>query len=72
MKNVLTLLALVLSLGLIIYLYVQLSATEKELALAQRRVADCEQVTFQLQNQLSQQAREKAGKQGQPIPGEQE
>ena len=53
MKNILVLGALVLALGLIGYLYQQLSATEKELQLAQKRFADCEKVTFQLQNQLA-------------------
>ncbi|KAA9339670.1 hypothetical protein F0P96_03385 [Hymenobacter busanensis] len=72
MKNILTLLALVLSLGTIIYLYLQLSTSQQELALAQRHITDCEQVTFQLQNQLTQQSREKAAKAGQPLPGEQE
>ncbi|KUG07614.1 hypothetical protein [Solirubrum puertoriconensis] len=72
MKNFVTLGALVISLALIIYLYVRLSATERQLTDAQRRMADCEQVTFQLQNQLSQQARMQAREAGQPVPGEQE
>ena len=53
MKNVLFLFALVLSLGLIAYLYQQLSATEKALKQADQRFTDCEQVTFQLQMQLA-------------------
>jgi hypothetical protein len=72
MRNFITLGALVLALALIIYLYVRLSSTERELALAKRHVADCEQVTFQLQNQLTAQARDKAAGAGQPVPGEQE
>ncbi|HEX8349996.1 MAG TPA: hypothetical protein VF598_08530 [Hymenobacter sp.] len=53
MRNILFLVALLLSLGTIIYLYRQLSSTEKALQLAEKRFADCEQVSFQLQNQLS-------------------
>ncbi len=53
MKNIVFLAALVLSLGLIGYLYQQLTATEKALELAQKRFTDCEKVTFQLQNQLA-------------------
>jgi hypothetical protein len=53
MKNLLFIFALVLSLGLIAYLYQQLSATEKALKLAEKRFTDCEQVTFQLQMQLA-------------------
>ena len=52
MKNLVFLGALVLALGLIGYLYQQLSATEKALQLSQRRFTDCEKVSFQLQNQL--------------------
>ncbi|WP_188815964.1 hypothetical protein [Hymenobacter cavernae] len=51
MKNLLFLLALLISLGTILYLYRQLSTTEKALELAEKRFADCEQVTFQLQMQ---------------------
>ena len=54
MKNLLFLFALVLSLGLIGYLYYQLNATEEALRLAEKRFTDCEQVTFQLQMQLAQ------------------
>jgi uncharacterized membrane protein len=58
MKNVLFLIALVLSLGLIGYLYQQLSATEAALKMAEQRFTDCQQVTFQLQNQLAQAKKE--------------
>ena len=53
MKNIIFLGALVLALGLIGYLYQQLDAAEKKLTLAEKRFADCEKVTFQLQNQLA-------------------
>lgn len=53
MKNIIFLGALVLALGLIGYLYQQLSTSEKALQLAEKRFADCEKVTFQLQNQLA-------------------
>ncbi|MBC6990197.1 MULTISPECIES: hypothetical protein [Hymenobacter] len=53
MKNIISLIALVISLGLILYLYQRLSATEEALKLAEKRFADCEQVSFQLQNQLT-------------------
>ncbi|RAK69839.1 hypothetical protein [Hymenobacter edaphi] len=72
MKNFITLGALVISLALIVYLYIRLSATERELTLTKQRLEDCGQVTFQLQNKLTEQAREKAAAAGQPIPGEQE
>ena len=54
MRNILTIGALVLALGIIGFLYQQLSAAEAALAVANRRFTDCEQVTFQLQNQLAQ------------------
>ena len=54
MKNFLFLIALVLALGLIGYLYQQLSTTETALKAAEQRFTDCQQVTFQLQNQLAQ------------------
>jgi hypothetical protein len=72
MKNFLTLGALVISLALIVYLYVRLTAAEQELALTKHRLDDCEQVTFQLQNKLTQQTREKAAAASQPVPGAQE
>lgn len=53
MRNILFLVALLLSLGTILYLYRQLSTTEEALKLAEKRFADCEQVSFQLQNELS-------------------
>lgn len=53
MKNIIYLGALVLTLGLIGYLYQQLSATEKALQVSEQRFADCEKVTFQLQHQLA-------------------
>ena len=51
MKNILFLFALVISLGLIGFLYYRLSQTEEALRLAEKRFTDCEQVTFQLQMQ---------------------
>ncbi|WP_324677771.1 hypothetical protein [Hymenobacter sp. GOD-10R] len=51
MKNLLFLLTLLIALGTILYLYRQLSTTEQALKLAEKRFADCEQVTFQLQMQ---------------------
>ena len=65
MKNIFILGALLLSLGLIVYLYQQLAATEKALQFAEQRFKDCEKVTFQLQNQLAplqQKAADKAAK----------
>ena len=62
MKNVLFLIALVLSLGLIGYLSLQLNNVEKRLALAEQRFADCQQVTFKLQNQLAMEHKENQGK----------
>jgi hypothetical protein len=53
MKNLLTIGALLLALGLIGYLYQQLSATERALQQAEQHFADCQKVTFQLQNQLA-------------------
>ncbi|OGX90573.1 hypothetical protein [Hymenobacter coccineus] len=55
MRNILTIGALVLALGIIAFLYQQLSAAETALKVAEQRFADCEIVTFQLQNQLAQQ-----------------
>ena len=54
MKNLLFIGALVISLSLIIFLYQRLTSTEVALADAQKHFAACQQVTFQLQNQLSQ------------------
>ncbi|WBA42537.1 hypothetical protein [Hymenobacter canadensis] len=53
MNKVLTIAALVLSLALIAYLYQTLSKTEEALKRAEQRFTDCEQVNFQLQNQLT-------------------
>jgi hypothetical protein len=53
MNKVLTIAALVLSLGLIGYLYQKLSKTEEALKRSEQRFTDCEQVNFQLQNQLT-------------------
>jgi uncharacterized membrane protein len=53
MKNIIFIAALVLSLGLIAFLYQRLTATEAALKVAQQHFTDCQQVTFQLQNQLS-------------------
>ncbi|GAB2782809.1 hypothetical protein HNQ93_002222 [Hymenobacter luteus] len=57
MNKVLPLAALVIALGLIIFLYQRLRTTEAALAMAQKRFDDCEQVNFQLQNQLVQATR---------------
>ena len=54
MKNLLFIATQAISLGLILFLYQRLSATEKALQEAQQHFTDCQQVTFQLQNQLSQ------------------
>jgi uncharacterized membrane protein len=54
MKNLSFIFALLLSLGLIVYLYLRLNAAEEALALSQKRFTDCEQVTFQLQMQVAQ------------------
>ena len=61
MKNILFIGALVLALVLIGVLYQQLTATERALDLANRRFADCEKVTFQLQNQLANRQRTAQG-----------
>jgi type II secretory pathway component PulJ len=53
MKNIFVLGALVLALGLIGYLYQQLTTTQKALQQSEQRFADCQKVTFQLQNQLA-------------------
>ncbi|TGE20071.1 hypothetical protein [Hymenobacter elongatus] len=49
MKNAAFLVALVVSLGLILYLYQQTTRLEEALQMSEKRFADCEQVTFQLQ-----------------------
>jgi hypothetical protein len=53
MKNFLFIFSLVISIGLIIFLYQRLTSTEAALRVAEKHFADCQQVTFQLQNQLS-------------------
>jgi|GEM_PF-6073326 len=53
MKNALTIAALVVSLGLILYLYQQITRLEEALKLSEKRFADCEQVTFRLQMQAN-------------------
>ena len=53
MKNIVFIVTLAISLGLIVFLYLRLSDTEAKLKEAQQHFADCQQVTFQLQNQLS-------------------
>lgn len=69
MRNILFIGALVLSLGLIGFLYQQLAAAETALQVANQRFADCQQVTFQLQNQLAQQQQQHAGTVRAPTPG---
>ncbi len=54
MKKYLPLVALLVALGLILFLYQRLTNTETALQRAEQRFRDCEIVTFQLQNQLSQ------------------
>jgi len=53
MKNILFIVALAISLGLIFFLYWQLTLTQNALKDAQVKVEACQQVTFQLQAQLS-------------------
>ncbi len=67
MKNILLISSLVLALGLMGFLYQQLTAAEEALKVANKRFADCEQVTFQLQNQLAQEQK-KAGTGPAPAP----
>ncbi|OWP62383.1 hypothetical protein CDA63_14435 [Hymenobacter amundsenii] len=54
MNKVVSLVALLVALGLILFLYQRLRNTETALQRAEQRFTDCEQVTFQLQNKLSQ------------------
>ncbi|TPG65927.1 hypothetical protein [Hymenobacter nivis] len=58
MQKILAIGSLVLALGIIAFLYQQLSAAETALKVADQRFADCQQVTFQLQNQLAQQQKQ--------------
>ncbi|MGI4832484.1 MAG: hypothetical protein ACRYFK_03385 [Janthinobacterium lividum] len=55
MKNILFLLALVVSAGLNAFLYQRFTAADTARRVAEQHFADCQQVTFQLQNQLSTQ-----------------
>ena len=57
MNKVVPLIALVIALGLIIFLYLRLTKTDEALKQANQRFSDCEQVNFQLQNQLTQATR---------------
>jgi hypothetical protein len=54
MKNILYIGTLAIAIGLIIFLYQRLTTTEAALRVAEKHFADCQQVTFQLQNQLSE------------------
>ncbi|NVO85861.1 hypothetical protein [Hymenobacter terrestris] len=54
MKKYLPLAALLVALGLILFLYQRLTNTETALKRAEQKFQDCEIVTFQLQNKLSQ------------------
>ncbi|SET45353.1 hypothetical protein [Hymenobacter actinosclerus] len=54
MKKFLPLAALLVALGLILFLYQRLTNTETALKQSEQRFHDCEIVTFQLQNKLSQ------------------
>ncbi|WP_019948894.1 hypothetical protein [Hymenobacter aerophilus] len=54
MKKYLPLAALLIALGLILFLYQRLNNTETALKQAEQKFHDCEIVTFQLQNKLSQ------------------
>ncbi len=67
MRNILFIGALVLSLALIGFLYQQLATAEAALKVANQRFADCQQVTFQLQNQRGQRQKE-AGMGPTPMP----
>jgi hypothetical protein len=53
MKNILFLLALAVSAGLNVFLYQRFTAASQAQKVAEQHFADCQQVTFQLQNQLS-------------------
>ncbi|TGD80573.1 hypothetical protein [Hymenobacter wooponensis] len=52
MNKTLPLVALLIALGLILFLYQRLRTTETALEMSEKRFHDCEQVNFQLQNQL--------------------
>ena len=53
MKNIFFLLVLAISAGLNIFLYQRFTAADKARQVAEQHFTDCQQVTFQLQNQLS-------------------
>ena len=57
MNKTLTLVALLVALGLILFLYQRLRTTETALQQTEQRFHDCEQVSFQLQNKLTQATR---------------
>jgi CHASE3 domain sensor protein len=57
MKNILFIVTLAVALGLIAFLFQRLNATQTALKEAQQHFADCEQVTFQLQTQLTEKQR---------------
>jgi hypothetical protein len=57
MNKIVPLIALLIALGLIVFLYLRLTRTEDALKQANQRFSDCEQVNFQLQNQLTQATR---------------
>ena len=52
MKNFASLGALLVALGLIIFLYLRINKLEEALKQSEQRFSDCELVNFQLQNQL--------------------
>lgn len=57
MNKALPLAALLIALGLILFLFQRLRTTETALEISERRFHDCEQVNFQLQSQLVQATR---------------
>lgn len=54
MKNFLLIGTMAIVIGLIIFLYQRLLTTEAALRVAEQHFTDCQQVTFQLQNELSE------------------
>jgi hypothetical protein len=54
MKNFLLIGTMAIAIGLIIFLYQRLLTTEAALRVAEQHFTDCQQVTFQLQNELSE------------------
>ena len=54
LKNVLFLLALAVSGGLNLFLFQRYAAADQARQAAEQHFTDCQQVTFQLQNELSQ------------------